>query len=173
VVNAAGPEAEQVAALLGRTLPLRPKEGLLVRLSAEETPVGRIVHSPYVNLRPDASGRVVVHHSSIDQKLEDDGAWEDSLSHELLERAWQVVPTLENAKVEGVRVGVRPIPEDGLPCVGRVPEIPGYYEAVTHSGVTLGPLLGRLLAREILAGEVDGLISPFDPDRFARDQVSP
>ena len=173
VVNAAGPEADRVAGLLGRALPLGPKEGLLVRLSAEEPPIGRIVHSPYVNLRPEASGRAVVHHSSIDQKLEDDGALEDSLSHELLERAEQVVPALESAKVEGVRIGVRPMPEDGLPCVGAVPELPGYYEAVTHSGVTLGPLLGRLLAREILAGDVDGLISPFRPDRFAGDQASP
>jgi glycine/D-amino acid oxidase-like deaminating enzyme len=173
VVNAAGPEADKVAALIGRALPLEPKEGLLLRLSAEATPIGRIVHSPYVNLRPDASGRVVVHHSSIDQKLEDAGALEDSLCRELLESARRVVPALENAKVEDVRIGVRPMPEDGLPCVGSVPEIPGYYEAVTHSGVTLGPLLGRLLAREILADEVDGLISPFRPDRFARDQASP
>jgi glycine/D-amino acid oxidase-like deaminating enzyme len=72
-----------------------------------------------------------------------------------------------------VRVGVRPIPEDGLPCVGAVPELPGYYETVTHSGVTLGPLLGRLLTREILEGEVAGLISPFRPARFARNRVSP
>ncbi|MBD0356042.1 MAG: FAD-binding oxidoreductase [Rubrobacter sp.] len=97
----------------------------------------------------------------------------DSLSRELLERARRVVPTLEGAKVEDVRVGVRPMPEDGLPCVGAVSELPGYYEAVTHSGVTLGPLLGRLLAREILGGEVDSLISLFRPARFARDQASP
>jgi glycine/D-amino acid oxidase-like deaminating enzyme len=45
----------------------------------------------------------------------------------------------------------------------------GYYEAVTHSGVTLGPLIGRVLAREVLTGEVDALIVPFRPDRFARD----
>ena len=44
--------------------------------------------------------------------------------------------------------------------------VPGYYEAVTHSGVTLGPLLGRLLAREILEGEVDPLLSSYRPDRF-------
>jgi glycine/D-amino acid oxidase-like deaminating enzyme len=109
----------------------------------------------------------------IDQKLEDDGASEDSLSRELLERARRVVPTLEGAKAEPVRVSVRPIPEDGLPCVGAVSELPGYYEAVTHSGVTLGPLLGHLLAREILDGEVDSLISRFRPDRFARDRFSP
>ena len=79
-----------------------------------------------------------------------------------------MVPALESAKVEGARVGIRPMPEDGFPCVGAVSARPGYYEAVTHSGVTLGPLVGRLLAREILAGEVDALITPFRPERFAR-----
>jgi glycine/D-amino acid oxidase-like deaminating enzyme len=64
------------------------------------------------------------------------------------------------------RFGLRPVPADGHSCVGALPEIPGYYEAVTHSGVTLGPLVGRLLAREILTGEVDPLIAPFRPDRF-------
>jgi len=173
VVNAAGPKADKVAALLGRTLPLRAKEGLLVRLSVEENVIGRLVHTPQVNLRPDGTERIVVHHSSVDQKLEDDGVSEDSLCQELLERARRVVPALEGAKVEDVRVGVRPIPEDGLPCVGAVPDLPGYYETVTHSGVTLGPLLGRLLTREILDGEVAGLISPFRPARFARNRVSP
>jgi glycine/D-amino acid oxidase-like deaminating enzyme len=173
VVNAAGPEADRVAALLGLTLPLRPKEGLLVRVVTEGTPINRLVHSPRVHLRPDGPGGVVAHHGSIDHKLENDGAPEDSLARELLERARRVVPTLEGAKAEDVRVGVRPMPRDGLPCIGAVWERPGYYEAVTHSGVTLGPLLGRLLAREILDGEVDSLISPFRPDRFARDRVSP
>jgi glycine/D-amino acid oxidase-like deaminating enzyme len=173
VVNAAGPEADKVAALLELTLPLRPKEGLLVRLAAEGAPIKRLVHSPRVHLRPDGLGGAVAHHGSIDRKLEDNGASEDSLSRELLERARRVVPTLKGSKAEDVRVGVRPMPEDGLPCVGAVSELPGYYEAVTHSGVTLGPLLGRLLAREIIDGEVDSLISPFRPDRFARDRASP
>ena len=173
VVNAAGPDADKVAALLGRTLPLRPKEGLLVRLAAEVTPINRIVHSPRVHLRPDGPGGVIAHHGSIDQKFEDEGASGEFLSRELLERARRVVPTLEGAKAEDVRVGLRPMPKDGLPCVGAVSELPGYYEAVTHSGVTLGPLLGRLLAREILGGEVDSLISLFRPARFARDQASP
>ena len=66
-------------------------------------------------------------------------------------------------------VGVRPVPKDGRSCVGAVSTVPGYYEAVTHSGVTLGPLIGRLLAQEILTGEVEALISPFHPDRFARN----
>ncbi len=172
VVNAAGPEADRMAGLLERTLPLAPSKGLLIRLAVEGSPIDRVVHSPHVNLRPDGQGRVVVHHGSIDQKLERDATeTEDSLCRELLARARRVVPALESTQVEDVRAGVRPIPEDGLPCVGAVPALPGYYEAVTHSGVTLGLLLGRLLAREILAGEVDALISPFRPDRFARGRA--
>jgi glycine/D-amino acid oxidase-like deaminating enzyme len=173
VVNAAGPGADRVAALLGRVLPLRPKQGLLLRLAVKGGLFDRILHSEQINLRPDGPGRILVHHSSIDERLEGANDAKDSLCLELLERAQRVVSRLENAKVEGARVGVRPIPEDGLPCVGAVLAMPGYYEAVTHSGVTLGPLLGRLLAREILGGEVDNLISLFRPARFARDQASP
>jgi glycine/D-amino acid oxidase-like deaminating enzyme len=169
VVNAAGPEADRVAALLGRSLPLESSKGLISRVAVEGPPICRLVHSRYVNLRPDGPGRVVLNHGWADQTLESDNArTEDSLSHELLEHARRVVPALESAEVEEVRVGVRPMPEDGRSCVGAVAELPGYYEAVTHSGVTLGPLLGRLLAREILSGELNGLVSPFRPDRFAR-----
>ena len=168
LVNAAGPEADRVAALIGRRLQLKPSKGLLVRVALEGSPVGRLIHSPHANLRPDGPGRVLVHHGSIDQELDGNAEMIDSLRRELLEHAWRVVPALEGAKVEEARVGVRPMPEDGLPCAGAVAGLPGYCEAVTHSGVTLGPLLGRLLAREILSGEVDDLISPFRPDRFAR-----
>ena len=167
VVNAAGPEADRVAALLGRALPLRPSKGLLARLTVEGAPIGRLLHSPHVNLRPDGPERVVVHHGSVDKKLESDTETEEFLSHELVERARRVVPALGCTDIESLRVGVRPMPEDGLPCVGAVSNLSGYYEAVTHSGVTLGPLLGRLLTQEILTGEVDPLIAPFRPDRFA------
>jgi glycine/D-amino acid oxidase-like deaminating enzyme len=169
VVNAAGPEANRVAALVGRSLPLNSSKGLISRLAVDGPPIGRLVHSQYVNLRPDGPRHVVLNHGWADQMLKSaDARTQDSLSHELLEHARRVVPALEDAEVEEVRVGVRPMPEDGRSCVGAVAELPGYYEAVTHSGVTLGPLLGRLLAKEILSGEVDGLISPFRPARFAR-----
>lgn len=168
VVNAAGPGAARVAAMLGLPLPLESSEGLLLRLAVEGTPLRRIVHSGRINIRPDGPGRVLVHHGSIDRELEDATETKYSLCSELLERARLVIPALENAKIEDARVGLRPMPEDGLPCVGAVSPVPGYYEAVTHSGVTLGPLVGRLLAREVLTGEVDPLIAPFRPGRFAR-----
>jgi glycine/D-amino acid oxidase-like deaminating enzyme len=47
-----------------------------------------------------------------------------------------------------------------------VASVPGYYEAVSHSGITLGPVIGRLLASEIISGEGDAMLADFRPDRF-------
>jgi len=61
---------------------------------------------------------------------------------------------------------VRPLPGDERPIVGPLPGLTGVYVAVTHSGVTLGPLLARLLAEEIATGKMPPLLAPYRPDRF-------
>ena len=172
VVNATGANAAFVAEMVGRKLPLEVFPGLLVRVALPEEPLRHLMHTPHINVRPDGPGYVLLHHASVDERLTDDFAGtEDPLCTELLERARLVLPALEEAEVVEARFGRRPVPADGHSCVGALSGIPGYYEAVTHSGVTLGPLIGRLLAREILTGEVDPLIAPFRPDRFPATQT--
>ena len=167
VVNATGASAASVAGMVERELPLDVFRGLLVRVAVSGEPLRHLLHTPRINVRPDGDGYVLLHHDSVDEKLTDDFAGtEDPLCAELLERARRVLPALAEAEVVEARFGLRPVPADGHSCVGALSGVPGYYEAVTHSGVTLGPLVGRLLAREILTGEVDPLIAPFRPDRF-------
>jgi glycine/D-amino acid oxidase-like deaminating enzyme len=167
VVNATGAKANSVAEMVGRELPLDVFPGLLVRVNVPGEPLRRLMHTPRINVRPDGRGYVLLHHDSVDERLTDDFAGiEDPLCAELLERARLELPALEEAEVVEARFGLRPVPADGHSCVGALSQIPSYYEAVTHSGVTLGPLIGRLLAREILTGEVDPLIAPFRADRF-------
>ena len=172
VVNAAGAKAASVAEMVGRELPLDVFPGLLVRVAVPGEPLRHLMHTPRINVRPDGPGYVLLHHDSVDERLTDDFAGtEDPLCAELLERARLVLQALEEAGVVEARFGMRPVPADGYSCVGALSAIPGYYEAVTHSGVTLGPLIGRLLAREILIGEVDPLIAPFRADRFPSTQA--
>jgi glycine/D-amino acid oxidase-like deaminating enzyme len=167
VVNATGAKAASVAEMVGRELPLDVFPGLLVRVAVPGEPLRHLMHTPRINVRPDGSGYVLLHHDSVDERLTDDFAGtEDPLCTELLERARHVLPALEEAEVVEARYGMRPVPADGHSCVGKLSGIPGYYEAVTHSGVTLGPLIGRLLACEILTGALDPLIAPFRADRF-------
>jgi glycine/D-amino acid oxidase-like deaminating enzyme len=48
-----------------------------------------------------------------------------------------------------------------------LPWLDGLYLAVSHSGVTLAPVLGRLVAGEVATEAADGLLAPFRPSRFA------
>ncbi|HEY2698596.1 MAG TPA: hypothetical protein VGJ45_24270, partial [Pseudonocardiaceae bacterium] len=71
----------------------------------------------------------------------------------------------EHARIDRVNLGLRSLPADGHTVAG--PDTSGYiYVLATHSGVTLGPLLGRLAAREILGGEPAPELAAFRPARF-------
>ncbi|HVC82377.1 MAG TPA: hypothetical protein VNL35_17965 [Chloroflexota bacterium] len=49
--------------------------------------------------------------------------------------------------------------------MGWMPGIAGLYVIVTHSGVTLAPILAELATREV-HGSSEALLAPFRPDRF-------
>jgi glycine/D-amino acid oxidase-like deaminating enzyme len=84
----------------------------------------------------------------------------------MVKRAARVLPCIGNAAPEAVRIGVRPIPADGLSAVGPMPELDGYYVAVTHSGVTLSPILAQLVANELVHGVCEPCLAPFRPGRL-------
>lgn len=55
---------------------------------------------------------------------------------------------LNEVELVGISHANRPIPHDGFPAIGFANE--DVYVAVSHSGITLGPLIGELAAYEIL-----------------------
>ncbi len=89
--------------------------------------------------------------------------WRIRIRHELARRLTALLPGSEPEIT--VRVGQRSLPADGLPVVGFTGHDQGLYVITTHSGITLGPLLGELAAREIL-GETMPELDPYRPDRF-------
>jgi len=165
VVNCAGPGADKVAALAGRTLPLAPTTGFIVRVAGAADAIGRVMHAPRVHMRPDGGGLIALHHSDADAGIARDES-PNEWSKELLRRATEYVPAMASAQLSRWSVTTRPIPADEHTSAGLVSTIPGYAEVVTHSGITLGPLLGSLVARELLTGEANSLLAPFRPDRF-------
>ncbi|MFJ1830292.1 NAD(P)/FAD-dependent oxidoreductase [Streptomyces sp. NPDC088178] len=167
VVNAAGPGASHVAGLIARRLPMRREPGAVARIDCAQVPVNRAMHAPHIEIRPDGDASVVLHSREIDALIDTD---EDpaELARLLHESARHVVPELGNSRIAQIRVVDRPIPADGFPSVGAVPSVPGYYEAVSHSGITLGPVIGQLLASEILSGKRDEMLADFRPERFSQ-----
>ncbi|MFE3270824.1 NAD(P)/FAD-dependent oxidoreductase [Streptomyces sp. NPDC059215] len=166
VVNAAGPSADRVAALVARHLPMRREPGIVTRLECPRAPVRRAMHAPHIEIRPDGDTSVVLHSREIDTHV-DTGRDPAELAELLHASARHAVPELGGARIAQTRVSNRPIPGDGFPSVGGLPSVPGYYEAVSHSGITLGPVIGRLLAAEILTGESDEMLADFRPERLS------
>jgi glycine/D-amino acid oxidase-like deaminating enzyme len=166
IVNAAGPAAPSVAALVGRALPMRDSPGLAVRVEAGEEWVRRVIHAPDIAIRPDGAGRAFLLARRAESALRKAEPASTKVIEQVGRLAARVVPELAGAAVADVRVGHRPIPVDGLPVIGKASDVDGYYEAITHSGITLGPIVGRALTAEILNDQIDPLVSSFRASRL-------
>jgi glycine/D-amino acid oxidase-like deaminating enzyme len=71
----------------------------------------------------------------------------------MLQRLTATFADARDVRLVSVRLGARPMPADGLPLVGPVPGVRGAYVVVMHSAVTLAPVVGRLVAEEVVHGE--------------------
>lgn len=167
VVNCAGRWSREVTEEPGLRIPLAPTVGFLVFTPPVASGVRRPLHPPGVNLRPDGAGRLMVQSTDVEPSVagaELSPAMEQA--QEVMRRGAEVIPALRGVRAEAVRSAVRPIPQDELPAVGPVPRMQGYYLVVTHSGVTLSPLLGKLVADEVVNGTERAELATFRPSRF-------
>jgi glycine/D-amino acid oxidase-like deaminating enzyme len=85
----------------------------------------------------------------------------------ILTKIAQFLPASRGVTLERLTLGFRPMPLDELPVVGALPGVSDVYVAVTHSGVTLAPILGRYVAQEVMTGSRAEALAPFRPERFA------
>lgn len=150
------------------SIPMAPTVGYLVYTPATPAVVSRPVHSPDVSVRPDGGGRLMMRSNAVDQFASVDWPRDPTAEPalQIMDMAARILPALENVRPEAVRITVRPIPLDDQTVIGSLPGVEGYYLCVTHSGVTLAPILGRLVARELLTGDSGTDLSMFRPDRF-------
>ncbi len=168
VVNCAGPGAAGVARLAGLDLPMRNTRGVLVCTSPVAVSGSRVIHAPNVHLRPDGGGRLLLHAHGLDDAAQPCGGGisvDQAAVGKVVEAGCVLYPGLRAASVESVRVGLRPIPGDGLPVLGRAPGLPNFYFAVSHSGATLSVHAGALGAGVVLGEDHSVELAAF---RFAR-----
>jgi glycine/D-amino acid oxidase-like deaminating enzyme len=170
VINAAGIAGARIAALLGRHLPVEAPRGLAViaEMPDQCRPLRRRIHTDLVAVRPDGPGRVrLVPLIDPDELPEGAVPLDHPVVAQVMANGAAAVPALAAAiPVETIAVPW-PLLADGLPSVGGVPDIPGYFEAITDYGVTLAPLIARALVDEILGQGANPLLVPFSPARFS------
>ncbi len=84
----------------------------------------------------------------------------------ILGKIARAFPPAVGATFDRLTLGFRPVPSDGLPVLGSLPQTRDVYLAVMHSGVTLAPIVGRYVAEEILHGATIAALSHYRPARF-------
>ncbi|MEM7460239.1 MAG: FAD-dependent oxidoreductase [Pseudomonadota bacterium] len=178
-VLATGADATATQTLAGLDIPQRTTPGVIVVTKPlPRRMINRIIVAPGVHIHQRDDGRVVLG--------EQDGA-PDTEAHamrlqgrpnrfpdtnfanqhaiRILSMAEQFVPGLLDAEIEDVFIGWRPLPLDGHPVLGRSPNQPSAYLAIMHSGVSLAPVIGELVAKEILSGKQATGIEAYRPGR--------
>lgn len=78
-------------------------------------------------------------------------------------------PLFKSEKIIAQQACFRPVTQDGLPLIGRVPDSEGLYVATGHNvwGILNAPATGEAMAQLITEGATrDVNIAPFDPARL-------
>lgn len=182
VVIAAGVGSQRLASMVDERVDsaTRATPGVIVTTEPRPLILNTVLYPPRVHIHQLADGRFVIGEKAGAPDTPDHGralrdrpnAFPDSdqaTRHALrvLSLAREYLPDLAEVRELDVGIGWRPMPGDGLPIIGRGPNAPYAYFATMHSGVTLAPIVGELVAGEILDQQRSPLLDPFRPERFS------
>lgn len=169
VVVAAGAWAPALLAPIGIRLAVAPQRGQIIHLSMPgvDTRAWAAVQplNSYYLLAFDDS-RVVIgatreHGAGFDYRLTAAGV------AEVLNAGLATAPGLAGWSLHETRIGFRPLSADGRPLLGGVRGLDGLLigNGLGPSGLTAGPLAGRLLAEAALGRQTSVPLADFDPLR--------
>lgn len=167
VVNATGPWAARIGRMVGLDLPVT---GTVQQVIVTEPAPPMTKHlialaNRHLSLKQQASGGFLV-----------GGGWfggfdpasgrTHNLRRNIEGNLWvcaRVLPVLRSLSFVRCWTGINPA-IDRAPILGEAPGLPGFFNAVSANGYTLGPIIGRLTADTMLHGEK---ISPwYGMERF-------
>jgi glycine/D-amino acid oxidase-like deaminating enzyme len=180
VVIAAGTDTPRLLSMAGFSLPLKHAPGIL----AHSLPIPEITKMVYdgpreLEFKQMANGRIVgtdapappdipAHREIRDHPVDfPDDQVRRMHGARILDRIAAYVPAAKAAILDSLTLGFRPMPLDGFPVIGALPANPDVYVAVTHSGVTLAPILGQYITQEIVGESLVDWLAPYRPTRFA------
>ena len=177
-VLATGADPDATRQLAGLDIPQRSTPGVIVVTKPMPRLTNRIIVAPGVHIHQRDDGRIVLGEQDGAPNTEahaerlrgrptrfPDPTLAQQHAMRIMGVAEQFVPGMLSAEVEDVVIGWRPLPLDGHPVLGFSPEQASAYLAIMHSGVSLAPIVGELVAAEILSGVTAPDLEAYRPDR--------
>ncbi|MDA9032772.1 FAD-binding oxidoreductase [Gammaproteobacteria bacterium] len=163
--------------LINKKVLKEPTPGIIIKTKPYMKVINKIIVGPGIHIHQQNDGRLVIG--------EQDGAPENhkirlegypskfpssiiAKQHinKILYKAKSFIKNIDDVEVESVEIGWRPLPLDGLPIVGFIDSKKDTYVASMHSGISLGPIVGKIVAHEITENIYNNLLKEFRPSRF-------
>lgn len=182
VTTGANPTLPEI--LSGIPIPQRTTPGVISITEPLPKILNTIVAAPGVHLHQRLDGRVVLgeqsgppegaaHEMRLKGRPNDfpDPALAKAHGERILATAKPLFPALEQSVIAHSYIGWRPLPLDGHPVLGHSIVEPNVYLAIMHSGISLGPLAGKIIAQEVGLGETSSSLARYRPHREFKQVV--
>lgn len=161
LVLAAGVWTREIGLLLGLDVPVRPLRGQIIVTE----PLKPLLRHTLSEMRQTVNGEILIGYSK------EEAGFDRSTTMDVIQQtamaAVRMIPALSGAKIVRTFSGLRVMPQDEFPILGTVPGLENFYRAALHSGITLNPLAGTLMAELILEGETSLPLDHYSITRFA------
>lgn len=170
VVLAVGPATPCMLAEIGVHVPDATPISLLLKTKPIKTDLRAVLNTPRVAVRPTPDGALVLDSAWSEEEVvvNSDGTYtvHDKTVKGLLDEASAVLDGNPRLQLATYAVGPKPVPGDGEPVLGSVEPVADLHVVFSHSGATLGLIVGELLAKEIASGNPHPMLATFRANRF-------
>ncbi|OFW60162.1 MAG: hypothetical protein A2W01_11855 [Candidatus Solincola sediminis] len=190
VICAAGTGSNEIGKMIIVDIPVMPQKGQILVTEARERMLDRIVSgAEYLGTKANldellpkdedairlglgftaeqtVSGNILI--GSTREFAGFDKETTPEAMNAIAKNAINYLPWIKNLDVIRSFAGLRPYSPDGLPIMGPVKGVKGFYMATGHSGdgICLAAITGKLMSELVLDGETSIDISPFSLYRF-------
>ena len=184
VINAAGIHAPEIGALVGLDIPIKPRRGQIIVTEACPTILKHcMISAKYIaakfnpeiaagsgegiSIEQTENGNFLLGSTrefvGFDKRTTTDGL------HRIAAKTAGIIPALKQVNVIRAFAGLRPYTPDGLPILGPVDDVSGFFMAAGHEGdgIALSPITGELIAQLNSTRQSDISLDDFRLDRFS------
>lgn len=165
LIIAAGCWSSQVTSSTASALEVEPVRGQMIAFEMPEQALGHVIYSRRGYLIPRNSGCIIA--GSTTERAGYNKSVTAGGIADILEHAIEIMPSSRALAITETWAGLRPHTHDGLPVLGKDPDIDGLIYATAHyrNGILLTPITARAISEIILKGDSSIKLSPFSISR--------
>ena len=163
--------------LINKKVLREPTAGIIIKTKPYMSIINKIIVGPGIHIHQQTDGRLIIGEQDgapENHKLRLKGypskfpssSFANQHVNKILNQARSFIKNMDEVEVESVDIGWRPLPSDGLPIIGYINSNQDSYVASMHSGISLGPIVGKIVAQEITENINNNLFKSFRPSRF-------